>query len=114
MNRWKKTTNPNINKGNFALEEDIRIILAKRIYGDGNWKDVVKHVPKRTDMKCRERYCNVLDNRINKSRWTVFEDNKLNRLVKRFGTGKWSVIAKEMEGRTDNQIWRRWKLLNSL
>jgi len=35
----------------------------------------------------------------------------LKRLVGLIGVGKWSKISAEMNGRTDNQCWRRYKVL---
>jgi len=112
LHRWQKTVNPGIKKGRWTKEEDDLLIKAVEKYGKGNWIMIKKHVPHRTDMQCRERYCNVLDPAINKSPWTPEEDARLFELCETLGMGKWSEIAKTMGGRTDNQCWRRWKQVN--
>ena len=45
--------------------------------------------------------------------WTKEEDERLKNAVQDFGVGKWAKIAEELYPRTDNQIWRRWKILNA-
>lgn len=108
--RWMKTLNPAIKRGKWSWEEDFRLALAVKIYSTSNWVSVAEHIKGRTDIQCRERYCNVLNPTIRGQEWDRVEDWKLCMLVLALGK-KWSRIAQFLTGRTDNQCWRRYKLL---
>lgn len=112
LHRWQKTLKPNIRKGRWTAEEDKALTLAVKAYGNKNWINVQRHVPCRTDVQCRERWMNVLNPHLKLSPWTTEEDRKLNALTKKYGPGRWSIVAQEIGSRTDNQCWRRWKALN--
>ncbi|KAK2960184.1 putative snRNA-activating protein complex subunit 4 [Blattamonas nauphoetae] len=111
LHRYQKTLDPDIKKGKWDWEEDRRLQLAVAIYGPGKWSVISAHVPKRTDVQCRERYCNILDATISHEAWTQEEDQRLLQVVEQVGVGKWSEIASIMRNRTDSQCWKRWKAL---
>ena len=47
-----------------------------------HWREVAKHVPRRTDKQCRERYANVLDPELRLyAEWTPEEDKLLLQAV---------------------------------
>jgi myb proto-oncogene protein len=46
---------------------------------------------------------------IRRDKWTAEEDAKLMELVKTFGIGRWAEIARNCEGRTDQQCMGRWR-----
>jgi hypothetical protein len=112
LHRWTKTINPTIRAGRWLPHEDMRLKLAVLAHGAKNWFRVQRHVPGRTDVKCRERWVNVLDPGLSKEKWSTEEDNELLRLTQLYGVGSWTKIAKAMAPRTDNQCWRRWKKLS--
>ena len=109
MHRYMKTLNPDINRGKWEMQEDAKLILAVKLMGK-NWVAASKIIGHRTDIQCRERYCNVLSPTIDSSCWDFYEDVKLVALCFLWGN-KWSRIAKMYKGRTDNQCWRRSKYL---
>ncbi|KAJ1980928.1 hypothetical protein H4R35_000923 [Dimargaris xerosporica] len=111
LHRWTKSVNPIIRRGRWDPEEDEALLTAVDIYGEGNWRQVQHYVLSRTDVQCRERYCNVLHPHVNQGPWTEIEDAKLLHNIRAIGLGKWSQIADLMDKRTDNQCWRRWKAL---
>ena len=107
--RYMKTLNPSIKRGKWTFSEDIKLLLSVKVFGN-NWVNVSEQIKHRTDIQCRERYCNILCPDINNNEWTKFEDLKLCLLILAWGK-KWSKIARLMRGRTDNQCWRRSKFL---
>ncbi|KAJ1822947.1 hypothetical protein LPJ56_000469 [Coemansia sp. RSA 2599] len=112
LHRWCKSINPAIRSGRWDRDEDIALLAAVRLYGVGQWTKIAKHVPGRTDVKCRERYMNVLTPDVNNAQWTPDEDARLIAIVNRVGIGKWSYVADLLGGRTDNQCWRHWRSLH--
>ncbi|KAL3684867.1 hypothetical protein R1sor_002889 [Riccia sorocarpa] len=110
--RWYKVLHPARNrKGRWSVEEDKRLKWAVSVYGAKKWKQIAEHVPGRTDIQCRERWCNVLDPEIKVDVWTEEEDNTLRESVARHGPHRWAAISADLKCRTDKQCWRRWKIL---
>lgn len=70
---------------------------------------VAAHVGGRTDVKCRERYSNVLDPAVRMKPWSKVDDERLIQLLRINGT-HWASIAREhgKEGVTDRSVRRRW------
>ncbi|KAF9972800.1 Myblike DNAbinding domain-containing protein [Actinomortierella ambigua] len=115
LQRWTKGVSPMIRRGKWTSDEDAALKKAVELIevnGKIKWSKVQEFVLGRTDVQCRERYMNVLAPNISYGFWDEAETNKLLKLVERHGTSKWALIASEMGGRTDNQCWRRWKVVN--
>ncbi|KAK5815286.1 hypothetical protein F5H01DRAFT_345438 [Linnemannia elongata] len=111
MTRWSKSVNPAIRRGRWLSEEDGALRAAHEVYGGGRWAKIQQHVLGRTDIQCRERYMNVLTPSLATGPWTQQEVERLDELVEEHGE-KWGLIASLMNGRTDNQCARRWKMNN--
>lgn len=109
MTRWSKSVNPAIRRGRWMDEEDGALRAAYEVYGGGKWAKIQQHVLGRTDIQCRERYMNVLTPSLATGPWTRQEVERLEELVEEHGE-KWGVIASLMNGRTDNQCARRWRM----
>lgn len=109
LHRWDKTLRPTIKKGKWSPDEDKALLQAVERFGRQAWFRIQQHVPGRTDVQCRERYCNVLDPDLRQGPWTIEEDELLLKLVDKHGCGRWSCVSRELPGRTDNQCSRRWK-----
>lgn len=107
--RYMKTISPSIKRGKWSLEEDLKLAFGVKIMGM-NWVALAEILKNRTDIQCRERYCNVLSPSINTQEWEFCEDIKLMLLMMLWGKS-WSKIARVFKGRTDNQCWRRSKFL---
>ncbi len=111
FHRWMKGINPKIKRDKWTFIEDLTLGVAlSKIYLKKNWSKIANHLPGRTDIQCRERWCNILDPALEEVEWSKEEDVKLLELNALFGN-KWSRIAKEFGNRTDNTCWRRWKFL---
>eukprot|EP00802_Teleaulax_amphioxeia_P013493 Tamp_13544.p1 GENE.Tamp_13544~~Tamp_13544.p1 ORF type:complete len:256 (-),score=34.45 Tamp_13544:539-1306(-) len=61
----------------------------------------------RTSRQCRERYCNHVDEAINRGPWTAQEDAVIIDAQSRMGN-KWIDVAALLPGRTANSIKNRW------
>jgi hypothetical protein len=71
------------------------------------WIDIAKGLPGRTGEHVRERYVNVLDDKLKKTCWTAEEDRILFQYQRLLGN-KWSEIRKLLPGRSDNSIKNRY------
>ncbi|KAF9433665.1 Myblike DNAbinding domain-containing protein [Entomortierella beljakovae] len=111
MYHWTKSLNPVIRRGRWLEEEDGALRAAIDVYGHARWIRIQEHILGRTDVQCRERYMNVLSPDVKTGPWTKEEGERLNELVQIHGETKWSLIASQMDGRTDNQCSRRYKML---
>ena len=66
----------------------------------------------RDENKCREKWVNYLDPTLNHDPITVEEDQFLLEIVKYCGPGSWSTIAQYFPGRSDMQLFRRWRAIS--
>jgi hypothetical protein len=111
FHRWMKGIDPKIKRDKWSFEEDLTLgISLNKIYQKKKWSKIANHLLGRTDIQCRERWCNILDPSLEDVEWTNEEDLKLLNLYRKYGN-KWSLIAKHYGNRTDNTCWRRWKYL---
>lgn len=111
-NRWHKILHPVQRKcGRWNVDEDKQLKVAVSVYGPKLWKVIATHVSGRTEVQCRERWCNVLDPSLVSAEWTAEEDQRLEAATEKYGLHRWSAVAIDLSPRTDNQCWRRWKVL---
>ncbi|KAG9449394.1 hypothetical protein H6P81_009359 [Aristolochia fimbriata] len=109
--RWLKTLHPSRKRvGRWTVDEDKHLKAAVLIFGAKSWQKIAGFVPGRTQVQCRERWCNVLDPSLNLEAWTEEEDFKLKAAITQHGHC-WSKVAALVPPRTDNQCRRRWKVL---
>jgi hypothetical protein len=112
MNRWTKTLKPGIRGGKWNPVLDAKLRAAVAVYGDKSWSQVAQHIEGKTDRKCRERYSEKLREGLKPAtEWTASEDELLIQGMKQHGTGKWSRIASDLDGRTDQMCRFRFKKL---
>ncbi|EAX97609.1 Myb-like DNA-binding domain containing protein [Trichomonas vaginalis G3] len=97
-------------KDKFTPSEDQKLRMLVSVLGPSNWKKVSEYMVSRNARQCRDRYKNYLSPNLNSSPWSQEDDAKLLQLVDFYGR-KWSLIAKEFNGRTDINIKSRYALL---
>ncbi|CAI9093980.1 OLC1v1029608C1 [Oldenlandia corymbosa var. corymbosa] len=62
----------------------------------------------RTDVQCLHRWQKVLNPELVKGPWTKEEDEHIIELVEKYGSKRWSFIAKFLPGRIGKQCRERW------
>ena len=83
FHRWMKGINPKIRRDKWSFSEDLILgVSLIKIYGNKKWSKIANHLPGRTDIQCRERWCNILDPSLEEVEWTNEEDLKLLNLKK--------------------------------
>jgi hypothetical protein len=94
--------------GKWSEEEDELLRRAVKEFGGKNWKKIAARLEGRTDVQCLHRWQKVLRPGLVKGPWTTEEDATVVELVKKFGTKKWSLIARQLNGRLGKQCRERW------
>ena len=94
--------------GKWSEQEDETLRQAVKEYGGKNWKKIASRLRGRTDVQCLHRWQKVLRPGLVKGPWTTEEDLTVARLVSKYGTKKWSLIARQLNGRLGKQCRERW------
>lgn len=109
LHRWRRCSlKPGLKKGKWTKEEDEALRTAVNCIGPRYWSLIAQYVEGRSDTQCRERYVNVLSPARAVGLWSSREDALLKAAIRKYGVGKWSLISKEVPGRTDSQCRRHW------
>ena len=94
--------------GKWTEDEDEKLRQAVKEFGGKNWKRIASKLSGRSDVQCLHRWQKVLRPGLIKGPWTPEEDETVVRLVKIHGTKKWSLIARQLNGRLGKQCRERW------
>ncbi|KAL1821568.1 hypothetical protein ACET3Z_016437 [Daucus carota] len=95
-------------KGQWTSEEDNKLVSYIQQHGSGDWTAVSKNTGlHRNGKSCRLRWLNQLNPNIKRGNFTTDEDLIIIRHQALNGN-RWSAIAAQLPGRTDNDIKNYW------
>ncbi|CAL2244192.1 unnamed protein product [Prunus armeniaca] len=105
---WCEEKSSLVKKGPWTPEEDEKLVEYIKRYGHGSWRALPKLAGlNRCGKSCRLRWTNYLRPNIKRGNFSQEEEQTIINLHALVGN-KWSAIANNLPGRTDNEIKNFW------
>ncbi|KAF8045355.1 hypothetical protein N665_5120s0001, partial [Sinapis alba] len=108
MSRKPCCVGEGLKKGAWTTEEDKKLITYIHEHGEGGWRDIPQKAGlQRCGKSCRLRWTNYLKPEIKRGEFSSEEEQIIIMLHASRGN-KWSVIARHLPRRTDNEVKNYW------
>ncbi|KAL0709152.1 hypothetical protein Bca4012_016130 [Brassica carinata] len=108
MSRKPCCVGEGLKKGAWTIEEDKKLISYIQEHGEGGWRDIPQKAGlKRCGKSCRLRWANYLKPDIKRGEFS-YEEEQIIIMLHASRGNKWSVIARHLPKRTDNEIKNYW------
>lgn len=108
----KTSTIEKLKQPTWTEEEDERLRILIILKREKNWERIAKELVGKTPSQCKQRWKTCLSPSIIKiterRKWVPEEDEKLSKLVAKYGTKNWRIIASHLRGRLPKQCRERW------
>ena len=97
----------------WTIEEDNKLLSLIYLYGLNNWVKISYFIGgKRNPAECSQRWFRILDPRTSSTNWSNEEDQKLFKLILKFGEN-WELISKKFINKNEKQCKNRFSKLRS-
>ncbi|XP_040992385.1 transcription factor MYB48-like isoform X1 [Juglans microcarpa x Juglans regia] len=111
-----KMVQEGIRKGPWTEQEDFKLNCFVGLFGDRRWDFIAKvsglkvagDKNNRTGKSCRLRWVNYMHPGLKRGKMTPHEERRVLELHDKWGN-RWSRIARNLPGRTDNEIKNYWR-----
>ncbi|KAI9672397.1 MAG: hypothetical protein M1817_003419 [Caeruleum heppii] len=108
--RWCNQVSGGLKKGSWEAEEDHRLEQAIREHGH-RWTVVAQDVVTRNADQCAKRWHHSLDPALDRSDWTLDEDQRLLEAVEIYGHNWKDIEGRIFPGRSSNGVKNRYTIL---